>query len=86
MTTSRTPILAFATVALLTSSPAHAYRSCDGLLTSNNSCVGSESNVDRRSSHEPIETGRRDYIEPDLRDYQRGGRDRSHGERRERYR
>ena len=29
----------------LLSSPAHADRSCDGILTSNDVCIGSESNV-----------------------------------------
>jgi hypothetical protein len=32
-------------LALLLSSPAHAETHCDGMLTSNNICIGSESNV-----------------------------------------
>jgi hypothetical protein len=30
-----------------------AYRSCNGLVTSNGSCIGSESNVNSWSNHEP---------------------------------
>lgn len=38
------------------SSPARAYWRCDGLVTSNNSCIGSESNVDSWDNHEPFYT------------------------------
>jgi hypothetical protein len=44
-----------ALVWLLLSSPASA-RTCDGLVTSGNSCIGSSSNVDSYNNHEPIDT------------------------------
>jgi hypothetical protein len=38
------------------SSPASAW-TCRGLVTSNNSCIGSESNVDSYRNHEPFYSG-----------------------------
>jgi hypothetical protein len=38
------------------SSPAAAYWRCDGMVTSNNSCVGSSSNTDSWNNHEPFYT------------------------------
>jgi len=77
---------AFCFWALLISSPAHAYWYCDGMLTSNNSCIGSLSNVDSSNNHEPIDTNRRDYIIPEVngRDGYRNSneRDRDRGSRR----
>jgi hypothetical protein len=46
--------------------PANAYWNCTGLLTSNNVCIGSESNVDSRNNHEPITTDRRDFVLPNV--------------------
>ncbi len=40
----------------LSSLPAMAYHTCDGLITSNNSCIGSESNVESWDNHEPYYT------------------------------
>ena len=45
-----------AAIILAWASPAAAYWNCDGLITSNNSCIGSESNVDSYNNHEPIYT------------------------------
>jgi hypothetical protein len=39
---------------------------CNGILTSNNVCIGSESNVDSVDSHEPI-YGDSYYTKPDPR-------------------
>jgi hypothetical protein len=38
------------------SSPAVAYWRCDGLIASNNSCIGSETNVESYNNHEPFYT------------------------------
>jgi hypothetical protein len=45
-----------AAIVFALSSPAAAYWNCDGLITSNNSCIGSESNVDSYRNHEPFYT------------------------------
>ena len=44
--------LGVALAIMVSMSPAHAW-TCRGLVTSNNSCIGSESNVDSWRNHEP---------------------------------
>ena len=51
---------------LVLATPAQAYWECDGVLTSNNVCIGSTSNVNSRDNHEAYETRRRDYFRPRL--------------------
>lgn len=59
---------AFIAAIMLLSTPAHAYWTCDGVLTSNNVCIGSQSNVESRDNHEPVRTRPRDYFRPRIRE------------------